>query len=76
MSSVIRGGVMVLALLGTIAAPVELRLVLVEHPVIPPPALATALTILSCSLLVCSGLGLRRTAMARALAHRPPTPGA
>jgi hypothetical protein len=76
MSSWIRNGVMLLALLGAIAAPVELRLVLVENPVVPPPALATGLTILSCSLLVCSGLGLRRTAAARALRHRPPAPGA
>ena len=65
---------MVAALLAAIAAPVEVRLVLVEHPVVPPPVLATVLTILSCSLLVCSGLGLRRTA-ARSL-HRPPAPGA
>lgn len=76
MSSWIRAGVMLFALLGAIAAPVELQLVVVEHPVIPPSALATGLTILSCSLLVCSGLGLRRTTTARALPQRPPAPGA
>jgi hypothetical protein len=76
MSSWIRSGITLLALLGAIVAPVELRVVLVEDPVIPPPALATVLTILSCSLLVCSGLGLRRTAAARAPHHRPPAPGA
>jgi hypothetical protein len=76
MSSWIRGGVTLLALLGAIAAPVEVRLVLVEDPVVPPPVLATALTIFSCSLLVCSGLGLRRTAAARAQHHGPPAPGA
>ena len=76
MSSWIRAGVTLLALVGAIAAPVELRLVLVDDPVVPPPVLATVLTILSCSLLVCSGFGLRRTAAARALHHRPPAPGA
>jgi hypothetical protein len=76
MSSWIRGGVMLLALLGAIGAPVELQLALVEHPVVPPPAVATALTIASCLLLVWSGLGLRRTAAARALGPRPPAPGA
>ena len=76
MSSWIRGGITLLALLGAIAAPVELQFVLVEHPVVPPPALATALTISSCLLLVWSGLGLRRTATARDLRARPPAPGA
>ena len=76
MSSWIRGGIVLLALLGVIGAPVELRLVLVEHPVVPPPALATALTISSCLLLVWSGMGLRRTAAARAPRSRPPAPGA
>ena len=76
MSSWIRAGVTLLAMVGAIAAPVELRLVLVEDPVVPPPVLATVLTICSCSLLVCSGLGLRRTAAARAPHHRPTAPGA
>jgi len=76
MSGWIRGGVMLLSLLGAIAAPVELRVVLVDDPVVPPPVLATVLTICSCSLLVCSGLGLRRTAAARAPHHRPTAPGA
>jgi hypothetical protein len=55
---------------------VELQVVLVDDPVVPPPVLATVLTICSCSLLVCSGLGLRRTAAARAPHHRPTAPGA
>lgn len=76
MSSWIRSGITLLALLGMIVAPVELRLVLVEHPVVPPPALATVLTISSCLLLVWSGLGLRRTVAARDLRARPPAPGA
>ncbi|HZP38168.1 MAG TPA: hypothetical protein VFE48_16915 [Methylomirabilota bacterium] len=76
MSSWIRGGTAVLALLGVVAAPVEVRVLLVDDPVVAPPVLATALTISSCLLLVWSGLGLRRTAAARALQARPPAPGA
>ena len=70
-----RAWVGLLALLALVSLPVELRVGLVEQPVVAPPVGATLLLVGSCLLLVWSGLGLRRLEAERALAQ-PPTPSA
>jgi hypothetical protein len=63
-----------LAVLALVSLPVEVRITLVEHPVVAPTPVVSLLLIGSCLLLVGSGLGLRRLETARASIARP-TPG-
>ena len=65
----------VVAGLALVSLPVEVRIGLVEHPVIAPTPGVSLLLIGSCLLLVGSGVGLRRVEASRADARRP-TPSA
>ena len=68
-------GVGALSLLTLVSLPAELAIGLVDQPVVAPMPVVTLLQVGSCSLLIWSGLGLRRLEAARALAERP-APGA
>ncbi len=71
----VSGVIGLIAVLALVSLPVEVRIGLVDHPVVPPGRLASLLLIGSCLLLLASGLGLRREEAARAGARRP-TPSA
>jgi len=64
-----------LAVLVLVVLPVELRVELVESPVVAPSRAVSFLIIGSCLLLIWSGVGLRRLEAARMLAQQR-TPGA
>jgi len=67
-----RTGAGLLATLAIVSLPMEITIRLAEQPVVAPPRVVTLLTVVSCLLLVGSGIGLRRVEAAR---DRRPTLG-